>query len=101
MTRKAFESISEDHQKTVKEVFRKKLLPLNAQTRKDNEEALKVMADEGIRYVEVSPQELARFQKVADEAMEEIAGKVFSKAIFEMVNKHLAEFRNGKATSAT
>lgn len=59
MTRKAFESISEDHQKTVKEVFRKKLLPLNAQTRKDNEEALKVMADEGIRYVEVSPQELA------------------------------------------
>ncbi len=101
MTRKAFETIPPDHRKTVREVFRKTLLPLNAETRKDNEEALTVMAKQGINYVELSPQELGRFQKIAGEAIEGIAGKVFSKAILEKVNEHLAEFRRGKTTSLT
>lgn len=101
MTRKSFESIPLDHRKTLKEIFHETLAPINAQTRKDNEEALKVMARQGIQYVELSPQELARFQKIAHEATDEIAGKIFSKEILKKVNKHLADFRRGKKMSLT
>jgi TRAP-type C4-dicarboxylate transport system substrate-binding protein len=101
MTQKAFERILPDHRKKLKEVFRKNLVPINAQTRRDNEEALELMGSEGIQYVDLSPQELARFQKIAHEAMEGIAGKVFSKAILKKVNKLLAEFRKGKKIPLT
>ncbi len=101
ITRKAFERIPQDHRKTVKEIFRKALAPINAETRKDNEEALTVMARQGIEHVKLSPQELARFQKIVTEAVEGIAGKAFSNAILEEVNEHLAEFRRGKTVSLT
>jgi len=96
MTRKSFESLPDDHQETLKEIFRDKLVTLNAEARKENEEALKLMAREGIQYVELSPQELARFRTVAREAIEDITGKVFSKKILETVKGQLAEFRRGK-----
>ncbi len=54
------------------------------------------MAREGIQYVDLSPQELARFQKVAHEAIEDITGKVFSRRILENVKGQLAEFRGRK-----
>jgi len=100
MTRKAFESIPQDHRKILKEIFRKNLTPINAQTREDNEEALRLLAREGIQNVELRPQELERFQRIAQETMEEIAGKVFSKAILQKVDRLLAEFRRGKFVSA-
>lgn len=99
MTRKAFETIPQHHRRTVREIFRKALVPINAETRKDNEDALTVMVRQGIEYVELSPQELARFQKIAGEAIEGITGKIFSKAILEEVNKHLGEFRRRKTMS--
>ena len=101
MTQKAFKNILPDHRQKLKEVFRKNLVPINAQTRRNNEEALALMGSKGIQYVDLSPHELARFQKIAHEAMKGIAGKVFSKAILKKVNRLLAEFRRGKTISRT
>ncbi len=100
MTRRALESVPQDYRNTLTEIIRENLSPINAQTRKNNEKALKVMEGEGIRFVDVSPQQLALFQKITHEAMEDIAGKVFSKTIFETVNQHLAEFRRAAPLSS-
>lgn len=96
ITHKAFESIPENHQKTLKEIFRKNSSALNDQTRRDNEEALRVIAQEGIQSVELSPHELAHFQKIAREATEEMAGKVFPVEILQELNTYLNEVRRGK-----
>jgi len=96
MTRKAFERIPQNHQETLKEIFCENIAALSAQTRRDNEEALRVMEREGIQSVQLSPQELARFQKIAWEATEEIAGKVFRAEILQEVRTYLNEMRGGK-----
>jgi TRAP-type C4-dicarboxylate transport system substrate-binding protein len=96
MTNKAFESIPTDHQHAFLETFRTNLATLNVQTRKDNEEALLVMAQEGIEIVDVPPEELARFQRIAKEVTEEIAGKVFPAERLEEIRGHLSEVRGKK-----
>jgi TRAP-type C4-dicarboxylate transport system substrate-binding protein len=99
ITRKAFESIPENERETVKEVFRRNVAPVNARTRKDNGESFGVMAQEGIQFVEPSPQELVEFHKIAHEAVEASTGKVFSKAIFTELKQHLADFRRARTVS--
>ncbi len=96
MTQKSFVDLPEDHQKTLKRIFRKKLAKLNTEARKENEEALEVMAREGVQHVELPSQELARFQAVARDATEDITGKVFSKGALETVRERLAQFRERK-----
>ncbi len=96
MTEIAFKGIPENHQNFLKEIFRENLAPLNAQTRRDNEEALRVIMQEGIQPVDILPEELARLRKIALEATEELAGKVFSVAIQQDVNSYLNESREGK-----
>lgn len=96
MTHKALEGIPKNHQETLKEIFRKNMAALSAQTREKNEEALRVLEQEGIQSVELSPQELVRFQKIAHEATEEIAGKVFPAEILQEVRTYLNEVRGEK-----
>lgn len=96
ITQKAFDRIPIDHQQTFKGIFHEKLSALNVKTRADNEEALRVMEREGIQTVEPSPQELARFQEIAREATEEMAGRVFSREILKDISTHLDTLRGGK-----
>jgi TRAP-type C4-dicarboxylate transport system substrate-binding protein len=96
MTNKGFESIPTDHQYAFLETFRTNLAALNVQTRKDNEEALLVMAQEGIEIVDVPPEELARFQGIAKEVTEEFAGKVFPAERLEEIRGYLSEVRGKK-----
>jgi len=96
MTHKAYERIPEDHRITFKGIFRENIAGLNAQTRRDNEDALRVIEEEGIQSVDLSVQELARFQEIARETTEEIAGEVFSLEILEEVNTYLSEIRRGR-----
>ena len=96
MTHKAFDRIPKEHQPVFREIFRESIAALNAQTRKDNEEALRVMAGEGIQFVDLSAEELSRFKAITQEATEEIAGEVFSVEIWQEVNTYLNEVRLDK-----
>ncbi len=93
ITGKAFERIPENDQTIFKEIFHGRVDALNAQTRRDNEEALRIMEREGIQFVEPSAQELDHFQGIARKATEEMAGKVFPVEILREVNNHLSELR--------
>jgi TRAP-type C4-dicarboxylate transport system substrate-binding protein len=93
MTDKAYRSIPKEYQESFLEIFREKLGALNTQTRRDNEEALRVMEREGIQPIDTSPEELARFQQIGQEATDEIAGKVFPEEILREINAYLDEVR--------
>jgi TRAP-type C4-dicarboxylate transport system substrate-binding protein len=96
MTQKAFKGIPEDHQRVLQEILQKNMASLTTRTRRDNEEALKVMAREGIEFVQPSPQEVAEFQQIAQEATAEMAGKVFSVEILQEINTYLNDARGGE-----
>jgi TRAP-type C4-dicarboxylate transport system substrate-binding protein len=96
ITQKAYSSIPDDGQEILKEIFRKNLDHLNAQTRTHNEEALQVIAREGIQSVEMSSQELAHFHEIAREATEEMAGKAFPVETLQQVRTYLKEGRGGE-----
>ncbi len=96
MTQETFRRIPEDHQEVLVEVFRNRLSTLNAQTRRDNDEALTVIEREGIQSVKLPSQEMTRFQKIARDATEKLAGNVFPAEILQEINAHLNELRGGK-----
>jgi len=91
MTKEALTQISKDHRKILREIFLDNVTSLNAQTRKNNEEALQVMERSGITFTDVTPQELARLQGIAQEATVELAGKAFPKEGLEEIYKYLRE----------
>jgi len=95
MTQKAFDRIPQEHQQTFKGIFRENISDLNTLTRRDNEEALRVIETEGIQPMEPSAEELARFQRIAQEATEELAGDAFSMEMLEEVRTYLNERRGG------
>ena len=96
ITQKAYQKIPQEHRKTVVEIFRKNLVTLNAQTRKDNDEALRIMTQEGIQSVDLPSEELTRFQEIARDAREEMTGRVFSSDILREVTLHLNEVRGAE-----
>ena len=93
ITADALERIPEKYHTTLTEVFQKNLVVLNAETRKNNQEALAVMEQEGIQTVKPTPEELTPFRTISRDATEEMAGKVFSTAILHQVITHLNEIR--------
>ncbi|MBW2059171.1 MAG: TRAP transporter substrate-binding protein DctP [Deltaproteobacteria bacterium] len=95
MTRRAFDRLSRPEQQALQDIFRIELTDLNTRTRRDNEEALGIMEDEGIRSVELTGSELALFQKIAGEAVEDLAGNAFSAGILEEIKTYLREVRRG------
>ena len=95
MTQKAFDRIPQEHQQTFKGIFRENISDLNTLTRRDNEEALRVIETEGIQPMEPSAEEVARFQRIAQEATEELAGDAFSMEMLEEVRTYLNERRGG------
>jgi len=96
ITQKAYQKIPQEHRKTVGEIFLRNLVTLNAQTRKNNDEALRIMTQEGIQPVDLPSEELARFQEIARDAREEMAGRVFSADIVREITMHLNEVRGGE-----
>jgi TRAP-type C4-dicarboxylate transport system substrate-binding protein len=96
VTEKAFQRVPKNSRMVLKEVFTKNAALLSAQTRKQNEEALEVMAREGIESVMMEPQELTRIEEIVEEANREMAGKVFPAEILDEIGAYLTELRGSK-----
>ena len=64
--------------------------------RKENQEAIKVMAKHGVKLVKPSEDQIGEFKKVAADAMENQTGESFSQKVRDEVIAHLKEFRRSK-----
>ncbi len=93
LSKRAFERISINHRDTIKEIFDRYNAEFNEQSRKANQEAMEVMIKQGIRLVELSPDEIKRFQRICQETVKEMEGKIISREVYNEILKHLEAFR--------
>ncbi len=87
-----FAKIPSNLQEIVKEVFQYHTSLLNKRTRRDNDKAIKVMVKEGIRLVTPNQKETEEFKRISLQAVNEMAGRAFSKDVFAEVRSHINQY---------
>jgi TRAP-type C4-dicarboxylate transport system substrate-binding protein len=95
VTKKAFEKLSPEDQKVLRETAIAYHDKLVAQIRRDNKTALAELAKAGIAQTPTPPGLIAEFQGAADRVRKELVGKLYPAAILQQVEQALAEYRAG------
>jgi len=93
VSKRMFGKIPSNLQKIVKEVFEYHSSLLNKRTRRDNDEAIRVMAKQGIKLVTPTDEETEEFKRISNEAIDELGNKVFSKDVLAEVRSHINQHR--------
>jgi TRAP-type C4-dicarboxylate transport system substrate-binding protein len=93
-----FKKITPAHQKVLLESFQTHMSQLKRVIRKQNQEALQVMAKHGVKILSPSEDQLKEFKKLSAKAMQkqQQRGKSFSKKVRDEVDAHLEAFRSEK-----
>jgi len=92
--KKAFARLDPADQAVVREVFTATFRKLNAQNRKDDEQARAALAKAGIQSVTPTPEEVARWQKAADGVATKLGAEgQFDPKLLERVRARLAAYR--------
>ncbi len=94
ISKKMFNKLPENYRKILKELGAEYMKKLTAISRKDNEDALQLMFENGIKKVEVSPEEMEFFINAGKQARLNMAGKLYSKELLDEFENCLREFRN-------
>jgi len=90
-----FHQISPDHQAVLKDSFERNMDELKIVIRKENQEALEVMAKHGVKILKPSEEEIKKFKDLSDRAMQRIKGHSFSKKVREEIEGYLRAYRGG------
>ena len=99
LDRRVFDRLTPVYQQLLLEVSQRHLRAQAESSRKDNEESLAVMAQQGLVRVEPPAKEIEAFRDLVDDSMSELVGNAFSRDSFELIQKHLADYRISKAES--
>jgi TRAP-type C4-dicarboxylate transport system substrate-binding protein len=94
--KKVFDKIPLNLQDIVKDVFQYHSSLLNAHTRKDNDEAIRVMTKQGIKLVTPNSEETEKFKQISREAMGDLTNRAFSKHALDQVRFHLGRYRKAQ-----
>ena len=90
---KPWARLPEEHRKKIRAVFRRNNTKLNATIRKESVEAIKVLKKQGIETLPIEPKSRDEYERSAAEVGERMAGKDFSREIFDKVRALLREYR--------
>jgi len=99
LDRRVFDQMTPVYQKLLLDVSQRHIRAQTESSRKDNEESLAVMAQQGLVRVEPPAKEIEAFRDLVDESMSELVGNAFSRESFELIQKHLADYRSARAES--
>ncbi len=91
-----FDKIPANLQEIVKDVFHNHISLLNVRTRRDNDEAVRVMQKQGIKLVSPTDEETEEFKRISLEAIDELGDKVFSKDVLVQVRSHIKQYRKAR-----
>jgi TRAP-type C4-dicarboxylate transport system substrate-binding protein len=91
-----FGKIPKNLQGIVKKVFQYHISHLNIRTRRDNEEAIRVMAKQGIKLVTPTDAETEGFKRISVEAIDGLGSKVFSRDVLVEVKSHIKRYRKAR-----
>jgi TRAP-type C4-dicarboxylate transport system substrate-binding protein len=92
----ALNELSSDHQQVFMELCAKYMDQLKIVIRKENQEAIQVMAKHGVKLIQPSEDQIEGFKEVSRNAMNRQTGKSFSAKVKDEIIAHLAEYRKAK-----
>ena len=88
-----FNKISPEHQKMLRESFAQHMSELKLTIRRENQEAMQVMAKHGVKILVPTEDQINEFKALSNRAMDKLDGKTFSKEIRQEVERHLKTLR--------
>jgi TRAP-type C4-dicarboxylate transport system substrate-binding protein len=91
--KKVFDKLTPAHQKIVMDVWQRQMIRLKQKIRRENQEAMQVMVDQGIKIIVPSPDQVAEFVNVSTKAIQRLEGKTFSKKIRDEVEANIETYR--------
>jgi TRAP-type C4-dicarboxylate transport system substrate-binding protein len=91
-----FQKLAPDHRQLLVGLCAKYMDQLRLAIRKENQEALKVLAKHGVKLIYPSEDQVEDFKKVSQNAMNNQTGKSFSAKVKNKVLTYLEEYRKGE-----
>jgi TRAP-type C4-dicarboxylate transport system substrate-binding protein len=92
----AFDELSSDHQQVFMELCAKYMGQLKLVIRKENQEAIQVMAKHGVKLIQPTADQIEGFKEVSKNAMNRQTGKSFSVQVRDEIIAYLEEYRKSK-----
>jgi TRAP-type transport system periplasmic protein len=96
ITEKKFKKLKKEHQKLLKEKFKKLSKDLISESRKDNKEAYKTLEKNKIKFVSMKEDEIKKFDKISKKVWEKLSKgeeKLYSKDLLNKILKYKKEFK--------
>jgi TRAP-type C4-dicarboxylate transport system substrate-binding protein len=97
ISKKAFDTLSKEDQKTMLALGEKYFRALTLQSRKENEESVLILKKKGLQFTEPASAAVVKDLEAAGQtARLALVGKLYSRELLEKVDAALKAFRNGK-----
>ena len=87
VTKKQRKKIPKNYQQSVKDIAQKYVDKANKMSVKDNEQALKTLKDLGVELVEFSKEDLKKAEKIREDVIGKLKGKLLSESIINKIEK--------------
>ena len=95
LKKETFKEIPSSFQPQLMEMAQRHLNPLKTVTRKENREALQVMAKQGVKMIQPSKDQIEEFKRLSGRAMTHPGKQSFTPKVFEEVSALLESYRKG------
>jgi len=97
LSKKTFDALSKEDQRTLLDLGDKHLRALTLQSRKDNAQSLTVLKNKKLIFTDpAGPAVVAEFEKAGDTARQSLVGKMYPKELLDRLQAALKVFRAGK-----
>ncbi len=98
--KKAFDRISAADQKVLREVMERVFADLSRQTRLDDRSAREALKKQGIQFVKMPPEEVAKLQSATENSLERLGKNgTFNSALLRQIREHLATYRRNPSAA--
>jgi TRAP-type C4-dicarboxylate transport system substrate-binding protein len=91
--KKVFNKIEPAHRKIVMDVWQRQMNKLRQTIRTENQEAMQVMVNQGIKMITPTADQVAEFKKVSTKAIQRLEGHTFSQKIQDEVTANIETYR--------
>jgi TRAP-type transport system periplasmic protein len=99
--KKAYNRLSDSDQTVVRDVMQRAFATLNLQTRADDRNAREALRKQGVEYLALPPEELAKLRSAADQTVDRLGKQgVYNPDMVKTLRGYLAEFRSHSPAGA-